>query len=52
MAQPRAYEGFLLEQLSRGMKLAILGRPGFAPSSELLSRLGLAESTRRGRRRR
>jgi hypothetical protein len=47
MAKPRAYEGFLLDQLSRGMKLAILGRPGFAPSSDILTRLGLAESARK-----
>ena len=47
MAKPRAYEGFLLDQLSRGMKLAILGRPGFAASSDILTRLGLAESARK-----
>jgi hypothetical protein len=47
MAQPRAYEGFIMDQLSRGMKVAFLGRIGFIPSSEILSRLGMAESTRR-----
>ena len=47
MAQPRAYEGWLLEQLHSGMRVAILGRPGFVPSSALLSRMGVVESTRR-----
>ncbi len=47
MAKPRAYEGFLMEQLSRGMKIAMLGRPGFAASSEIVSRLGLADAARR-----
>jgi polysaccharide biosynthesis protein PelA len=47
MAQPRAYEGFLVEQMRKGLRIAMLGRPGFIPSSEMLSRMALSESARR-----
>jgi hypothetical protein len=46
MPQPRAYEAWLLAQIATGLRIAILGRPGFAPSSVLLARMGLVESSR------
>ena len=47
MAQPRAYENFLAEQLRRGLRIAMLGRAGFRPTSTLLSRMSLQEVNRR-----
>jgi polysaccharide biosynthesis protein PelA len=47
MAQPRAYENFLAEQLRRGLRIAMLGRPGFRPTTALLGRMSLQEINRR-----
>jgi hypothetical protein len=46
MPQPRAYEAWLLAQINTGLRVAVFGRLGLVPSSVLLARLGLVESSR------
>ncbi len=46
LPQPRAYEAWLLAQIASGLRVAMFGRPGLSPSSVLLARMGIVESSR------
>jgi hypothetical protein len=46
MPQPRAYEAWALAQINSGLRIAMFGKPGLPPSSTLLARMGLVESTK------
>lgn len=47
MPQPRTYESWLEALIASGVRVAMLGRPGFQPTSTLLGRLGVMSSGRR-----
>ncbi len=47
MPQPRTYEAWFETQITTGLRIAVLGRMGFAPTAALLNRMGIAETRRR-----
>jgi hypothetical protein len=47
MPQPRTYERWLEAQIASGLRVAMLGRPGFDPTPSFLRKLGIVESSRK-----
>lgn len=47
MLAPRAYENWLAQQMDRGVRVAFMGRLGFAASPTFVARLGIVETSRK-----